>query len=421
LAARLASNGPSLGALVLSAALLPLFLHADFQPSVDAGSVTLRLADLAVLAVAVVALRERRFDRLRAGRWIWIATAAFFAVVVVSMIAALATDRVYPFGDHLVTAAKYAEYALLAPAVALVVTRRADASAVFTTIVALSVIATIVGALQFVGVPILHEWPAGRRQPSFLGHHDFAALSGAVLTLGFVALARGRRARIALASGALGLILSGAVPGVAGLVLAALVVALAAGRTLTRPRAVTIAVTVAAVLAGVLAIRSANIADFLNKEETGNVETFSHRGVLAYIGVKEFAGHPLLGIGWQASLDEAGYGPYLDEARRRYPDQPDRVFPSTREPWGVQNAYLQALADMGVLGGLALAALLAAGLYTGLRGSSTGEVALTGTLWLCIVIGIWNGIGLIAGLPLDALLWLALGFTATAAAGLVDE
>jgi O-antigen ligase len=439
-ALRPASNGPSLGALVLSAALLPLFLHSGFQPSVDAGSVTLRLADLAVLAVAAAALYEGRrvgFARLRAGRWIWFATAAFFAVVAVSMVAALASSRTYPFGDHLVTAAKYAEYALLALAVPLVVRRREDSRPVFATVALLSVLASAVGVLQLVGVPFFQEWPAGRRQPSFLGHHDFAALSGAALMLAYATIALGeaspRVRRLAAASGvsgALGLVVSGAVTGVAGLFLAAIMVALVARRlgTLTRRRAAVIAVTVCVVLAGVLAIRSANIAEFLEDEPAGSVETFSHRGVLAYIGIREFAGHPLLGVGWQASLDEAGYGPYLDDARRRYPDQPERVFPSRAEPWGVQNAYLQALADMGAVGGLALAALIVAAFATGLAtalraraGSAALAFALVGTLWLCIVTGIWNGIGLIAGLPLDALFWLALGFTATAAAGAADE
>jgi O-antigen ligase len=436
LAARLASNSPSLGAFVLSAALVPLSFHADYQPSFDAGSVTIRLADLAVLAVAAAALdaaRRGRWERLRAGRWIWVAAGAFFAVVGLSMLAALASDRAYPFGEHVVTAVKYAEYVVLAFAVPLVVRSREELRPVLTTIAALSVAATVVGLLQLVGVPLFGEWPAGRRQPSFLGHHDFAALSGAALALGFVALATGRRSRTAVAagvSGTIGLVVSGAVTGVAGMLLAAIAVALVAARqgTLTRHRAATLAVTVLAIAAGVLAIRSANIAEFLSDEQTGNVETFSHRGVLAYIGLKEFAGHPLLGIGWQASLDEAGYGPYLDDARRRYPEQPDRVFPSPEEPWGVQNAYLQALSDMGVAGLLGLAALLASGLVTGLRvawrtgaGSATLEVALTGTLWLCVVIGISNGIGLIAGLPLDALLWLALGLVAAAAAGIADE
>ena len=421
MAARLASTGHSLGALILCVALLPLFLHAAYQPSVDVGSVTLRLADLAVLAVAAAALLEGRrvgFARLRAGRWIWLAGALFFAVVAISMLAAAASDRAYPLGAHTVTAGKYAEYALIALAVPLLVRTRADLRLLLLTVTGLAVLATAGGVLQFVGVPLFQEGPAGRRQASFLGHHDFAALAGAALVLGFVTT--GRLAVVGWIAGAVGLVVSGAVTGAAGLVLAAAIAVV-----VTRRRAALVAVTLVLVIAGILAIRSSNIAEQFD-DTTGAVETFSHRGVLAYIGVKEFAAHPATGIGWQASLDEAGYGPYLDDAKRRYPDQPDRVFPSPDEPWGIQNAYLQSLAEMGILGGIAIVALLASGVLTGLRtalraGSPTATAALVGTLWLCIVAGIWNGIGLIAGLPLDALLWLALGLTATAAAGLEES
>ena len=34
---------------------------------------------------------------------------------------------------------------------------------------------------------------------------------------------------------------------------------------------------------------------------------------------------------------------------------------------------------------------------------------LVGLGWLCVVAGVWTGIGLVAGLPLEALTWIALG------------
>jgi hypothetical protein len=436
LAPRPAIDGPSRGALVLSAALLPLFLHADYQPSADLDGVSVRVADLAVAAVVVAAILEARrigLGRLRAGRWAWSGITTFFAAVGISMVAAASSDRTYPLADHLVTAAKYAEYALIAVAVPLVIRQRTHARMLFATVAGISVAATVVGLLQLTGVPLLDEWPAGRRQPSFLGHHDFAALSGASLSLAFAALvlgevsARGRVvAAIAGVSGAVGLVVSGAITGAAGLAFASTVVLVVAYRvgTLDRRRALLVVLTTAAVAVGVVGIRSSNIAELFD-DETGTVETFSHRGVLAYIGLKEFAGSPAFGIGWQASLDEAGYGPYLDDARRRFPDQPARVFPSPEEPWGVQNAYLQALADMGVVGAAGIVALLAGALVTGLRtalrsrvGSAALAISLTGTLWLCVLIGVLNGIGFVAGLPLDALLWLAIGLVATAAAGM---
>src|SRR5262249_4781766 len=79
----------------------------------------------------------------------------------------------YPWQTHLVTAAKFFEYALLAPAVMLVVRRRADLFLVVCTLIAWSVIATGVGVAQFVGANIFVSGATGGRQLSFLGFHDF--------------------------------------------------------------------------------------------------------------------------------------------------------------------------------------------------------------------------------------------------------
>jgi hypothetical protein len=75
----------------------------------------------------------------------------------------------------------------------------------------------------------------------------------------------------------------------------------------------------------------------------------------------------------------------------------------------VQNGYIQALADVGLPGLALLLALLAAGLWLGLRSAGRSDVALAGVCWLLVAMGVWNGIGLVAGIPLDALVWLALG------------
>ena len=60
-------------------------------------------------------------ERLRGSRWIWVATVAFLALIVAASLYPLASDSEYDWKTHLVTAAKYAEYAVLAPAVVLLV------------------------------------------------------------------------------------------------------------------------------------------------------------------------------------------------------------------------------------------------------------------------------------------------------------
>jgi O-antigen ligase len=153
-----------------------------------------------------------------------------------------------------------------------------------------------------------------------------------------------------------------------------------------------------------------------------NVQTYVQRTMLAYIGWQIFLDHPIAGAGWQSSTKEI-YGDYLDDARREFPDTPAVAFPSPERPYGIQNAYVQALADLGLVGLLALGAVVASGLLVGaraaLRGPPLGSGAgLAAVCWLLVVLGVWTGVGLIAGLPVTALLWLALGLAVTAARGL---
>ena len=98
-----------------------------------------------------------------------------------------------------------------------------------------------------------------------------------------------------------------------------------------------------------------------DRVEDTRVESYAHRTLLAYIGGRIWLDHPIAGVGWQASSEEWAYGPHLDDARKRFPDEPDEAFPSPEHPWGVQTLYLQVLADAGVIGFVALVALCGVG------------------------------------------------------------
>jgi O-antigen ligase len=169
------------------------------------------------------------------------------------------------------------------------------------------------------------------------------------------------------------------------------------------------------VTAGTAAMRAETIerfAEFLGirdrVEDTG-VESYAHRTLLAYIGGRIWLANPVTGVGWQASSEEWAYGPFLDDARRRFPDEPDQAFPSPDHPWGIQTLYLQVAADLGIAGIVALAGLAAAAIAAGARGLRSSPVPLLGLGWVAIVLGVWAGIGLVPGLPLDALTWIAAG------------
>ena len=422
----------SAGGIVLAAALPLIFLHSRYQPDLGFGAggthVSVTLSDLAVLAVALAAVataRQTGLAPLRRGRPVWVAAGVLLVLVLVSISYPLLRDQPYDWHARLVSALKFCEYATLAPAVALLVPRVRDAWLPLRALVAWGVAATSWGVLQYVG--LVHQFLGHRpaeRQPSFLGYHDFAALSGALLVLGFVAIALRdddvldrRWTTIAVAAGGLGIVVSGALTAVIGIWLALAAVGhVAHQRRLLARRAAAILVAAALLVTlGTAAMRGTALKDFaaflgLTRNPTpGAVESYSQRTVLGYIGLKIFLAESVTGVGFQASSDEFAYGPQLAAARHRFPDQPDAAFPSPTHPWGVQNLYIQTLADLGVIGLAVLGLLFGAALWIGMRGSASSSLALVGIAWLLVAAGVWNGLGIVPGIPLAALTWLGFG------------
>lgn len=427
-------------ALVPAAAVPVVFLHLRYQPRVELGlgstAVGIELSDVAVLivvAAGLVAGMKYGWEPLRAGRLLWVLGAVLLGFVVASTFHPLLWQDDYRFLAHLVSAATFCEYALLAPALPLLLRQGEDAWPLLWTIAVWSAAAAGWGLLQFVGlVSEFEEVQSLRRVPSFVGIHDFAALSGAAFVLALALLAFGRsRSRdralvgVAGAGGAIGLILSGAVSAVLGIVLAAAAVLWIShhhGR-LTPARGAAIVASCAVIAASVPLMRSGEVGRTFGSEpaESGTIESYGHRRLLAYIGIRIFLDHPVVGVGWHGSEERENYAPYLDDARRRYPNAPARAFPSPEHAWGTQNAYLQALTDLGLVGLAALLALGIAGVAIGLRAALAARPelllpVLAGPLWLLVGAGVWNGLGLVAGIPLDALLALGFGLVAAAAA-----
>ena len=253
-----------------------------------------------MLAVAVAALAVATasgLDALRPGLPVWIAGGVFLALVLLSVSYPHLRDEPYDWQARLVSALKFCEYAALAVAVPLLVRGRDDARVAFRAIVCWSVVATTVGVLQFVGAvdQMLGHRPAVR-EPSLLGYHDFAALSGASIALAVVTLAvagddlLGRPWMIAaFASGGLGIVASGAMTGVIGmwLAIAALVLVARTRALLTRRVAVILATVGALVTLGTAGMRGTALRDFasflgIHRNETpGAVESYAQRTVLA--------------------------------------------------------------------------------------------------------------------------------------------
>src|SRR5919204_2011504 len=408
--------------IALALAVPLLFLHIKYQPGVRVplGSthLGLELSDLAVVVVALAALREglrSGFGPLRPSLWLWITSAALLVWIVVRSQSL----------THGVTAVKFAEYSLLGVSLPLLLRRRAQWELVAAVIVAWSVVATFVGLLQIFGANIADAWAAGRRQPSFLGHSDFAALSAFALAIGLAAVLRARRAIgwVGVVSGVVGLMLAGATAGLIGTGAAALglLYAIARCRRLELRDFVVTATSVAFVAAGVLVLRAGDFEHFLRflhlkgrETQNSNIETYSQHTLLAYIGYRIWRANPVAGAGWQASNEPETVDPQLPAAHRKFPNVARLAFPTREHEWGVQNGYVQAAADLGAVGAVlwvlpfVLALVLALG-----ANAPPGAVA---TFTILAAMGIWIAQGLVAGIPLDAVMWLGFGLAATAGA-----
>jgi hypothetical protein len=438
----------TLGALVLAASFPFLFLHERYQPdlALGVGTTTLdvRLSDVAVLAVvaaAAVAAARSGVERLRPALPLWISGACLLAWLAVETLRPASRHDAL-FDEHLVSFLKFCEYALLALAVPLLVRRRADLAVVLGALVLWAGVAVAVGLAQFFGLDVFGAWNPGWRQPSFLGHHDLAALSAVALALGMAAVAA-RRSNVAastlvpvgLVAGALGLVIAGSVAAAGGLVLGTLALWLASRRAFAPSwrRVLALAVVVAAVAGGVTAVRGDALGDFLRflgvRGDTlqQGVESYSQRTVLAYIGLRIFQDHPVAGVGWQLSSRPDVFEPYVPDARKRFPDVVELAFPAEGREWGVQNLYIQMLADAGVIGlGLTLA-VGAAGLGLAWRAAARAPspwAAGAGLVAICALLtlaGEWASLGTVAGIPLQAATCIVLGLAAAGAAATSEE
>ena len=444
----LVTDHRSLGAVVLAASIPFLFLHERFQPEASLGvgstSLEVRLSDLAVLVVVVVAIvsaAKLGARRLSPSRTLWITGAALLAWLAFETLRP-ASRAEEDFADHFVSFVKLGEYALLAVAVPLLVRRRQDLTIFLGALVVWSAVATAVALLQFFGLDVFDAWNAGWRQPSFLGHHDLAALSGIALSVAAAGIVATRRNlpvsslfATALAAGLLGLVVAGSLAAVGGLALGAVAIAIAA-RARFAPSARqlgALAAVVIAVAGGVTAVRGDALEDFLRflgvrgDDPPVGVETYSQRTVLAYIGLRIFQDNPVVGVGWQRSASPEVFEPYVPDARERFPDVVELAFPARGREWGVQNLYIQMLADAGVVG---LALLLAVGgsaLALAWRTArhaaapwavGAGLVSLGALLTLA---GEWASLGIVSGIPLQAATSLMLGLAAAGAATVEDD
>jgi hypothetical protein len=396
---------------LLLVTLAACLIRAPDQPSLDVrvGTTTASIVPADVLLLALLLVAAVEVSRRGLPRSAWpaaLATAAFCALIVLTA-AANGTAA-------LVSGVKVAELAALALGVVVLIRSREQLEALVDVVLLFTVAADIDGLIRFV--------QNGGRQASFLGEHDFAALSALPLLYGVALLyerGRDRRAWLAIAAGSIGCILGAALASLLGFYLgvAALMATAALARRLT-PARLGATITVVAVVTGGTAVIRAGDLGFLQSwfgkpaERPGQyASSWSQRLIYAYVGGRIFLAHPLVGTGWYGDVPPKEFRAYLPDARRRFSDQPPRYFPSPSKPFIPQQTYDEVLYELGLAGGALLLALLVSLGRNAVRAARRGGGLLADlpVAWLAAGIGALAGEGLFGGTALAATFWLVAG------------
>jgi hypothetical protein len=419
--------------IVLATATVLSLIRSIDQPSftveVAGSEITFVLADVALAVLAGFCLHRLLGSGSlpRPARALAIAATAFSAWLFLSSAANGATA--------VIAAAKLLEYGVLALGFVLFVRRRLQLWLLVGVLVAFTAVAVAYGVLAFFDAPFVESRFPGRRQPSFLGEHDLAALSTMTVAVALAALFAprhrlGRLPLVAGIAGGIGVVLGAAVAGLLGLYLAVgAILTVGAARKAATKRAVvvTLAVT-AAITIGVLSLRSGDLGAFLRsvgigekREDTfGNAASWNERLIDAYIGGRIFLDNPIVGTGWHGELPPEEYVRFLDDARARFPDQPSTYFPSEKV-FIPQQTYDQVLYELGIVGALLFLVLAFVAVRTAVRvartwprGDPDEAAAYLPAAWVAALAGGLSGAALFGGIPLAAIFWITIGVTAVA-------
>ncbi len=438
------------GALVLAAAIPVLFLHVHYQPGfgVGFGSTTVNayLSDFAVLAVVAVAVWSGfrdGFGPLARGRWLWLAAGLFLVWMFVEVAYGRSHSSSYPWHTHGVTAAKFAEYALLAPALPLLIRRTRDLVLPLWSLAVWSALATIVGLAQFLGAEIFLAGTVGQA-PGVV-----PLVGGLRRALRRRAARRDRRDRRAAAS--------------------ARPRARHGGDGERRPRddprrgdrvgararrrrwsrswscsCCAARSTRAGSPSSPRAPRSSSSARSRSAAATSTRSSASSgrrpgsrcrtrrrsrrtRTAPCSHGSATRSGRTIRCSGSAGRARPSRRASCRTSPRRSgsFSDVSPSAFPSAAADrrYGVQNVWLQALADLGAIGLVLWVAVFAAAAW--LAGRTAVRVgaatAFIGLAWTGLLVWLWTAQGYVAGIPLDALTWLAFGLRGDTAGGRMSD
>jgi len=401
-------------------AIAASFVKAVDQPGLtfDAvgSSTRITVSDVLLGTLAVVLVvrvwRSRSYPRGTVA--LTVAAAVFAALIVLT--------AVPNGGAAFVTAVKLVTLVTLLVGAVILIDSTDRLWVVALVLVAVTAVAVVWAIVGFVHHP-------GKRQASFLGEHDLAALATTSLVIWLASLyADFRRDRLPLVAGivgALGIALGAALASLLGLYLAAaalIVVAALRGSLRARPVVATLAVAIA--LTGATYGLRANELGFLRAwfapaEDARPGEyagSWSQRLIFVYIGGRMFLEHPVLGTGWWGNLPPDEYARFLPDARARFSDQPANYFPPANGVYIPQQTFDQVLYELGLVGVVAFATLIGIAFRDAFRsarawprGDPEEGDAFLAAPWLGSLLGALAGSALFGGRPLATLFWLTFG------------
>jgi O-antigen ligase len=400
------------GAVALSVGVVMSGLNPDVF---SLGTAEARLSDvfLAIAVAQAIFLPAQPSSTAARRVFRWIAAVSTIAALSLGTIASEQPDFL---PQATVSLTRFIATAAITWVVYRLTRGEGDLKLIAAAIVVGSCIAITIAALEVQGG--LSAALTGR-YGQFFGINTIGFVSAVVLIYA-VHRAHERALAVALASGiggTVGVLLSKSVGAVVVAVLGVTVIELLRAKSGSRS-AGALAVAAAVIVSSVLGFMF--VQTFRPEVVPGSGDfgrsSATHRLILGTAGVDIFLGSPLLGVGWQRSSDPAVIGdPQItNRLRQSFTGGYSYFFPDVAAST-VHNAYIQVLAELGLLGGFALIGLVIAGFSAGrdalskVRGTSLAPHVALFIGWILAVLVWWNDAALFGGQPESVLAFATLG------------
>lgn len=389
---------PSRSLLVLT--LIAMLVSPTVLPIIiEIGDAKIRATELLFMALWFMLLCSRRTPAARFGftagirKAVWIPGAFLVSAAALVILGQDLTSVSVVSASAIVAALRYVEYFLMAPTVVLLCVSEVRAREVAGGLRLALVAVVLVDTLELI---VFNPGTAYVRVGFLVNSNTLGLLACGLIVLSVLEPywlgTRSRSSIVYVAIGIWGLYVAHSMAGILALLSASCFLP-----GTTRARWITTALVFVAAIA---AWRYGDVVGLLD----GSGGTLAHREAMAYAGWHLFLDAPVLGVGWQQSTAWLLQSPdVLASAMSRFGQLPSDYF-TTRGNLGVHNAYIQLLAEMGLVGTFVVVSALVAMLRR-VRGRSPLP-------WLPLLVAIlvWHNTNpIFGGLPETALLWFTYG------------